>query len=109
MAGWLAGWGWVVGETDLNENPVVSLDFDLDFGPQFRVCQKQKGGGMMNNVPRISIIILEVSLFDSYFRQHKYCKMTVFTFQFGGFTNEVEQKFQTGHKTGHIQLHANIL
>ena len=27
--GWLAGGGWVVGESDLNENPVVSLDLDF--------------------------------------------------------------------------------
>ena len=32
--GWVAGWlaGWVVGKSDFNENPVVSLDLDLDFG-----------------------------------------------------------------------------
>ena len=35
MAGWLAG--WVVGKSDFNENPVVSLD--LDFGLRLRVCQ----------------------------------------------------------------------
>ena len=37
MAGWLAG--WVVGKSDFNENPVVSLD--LDFGLRLRVCQFQ--------------------------------------------------------------------
>ena len=31
--------GWVVGKSDFNENPVVSLDLDLDFGLQLRVCQ----------------------------------------------------------------------
>ena len=34
---WLAG--WVVGKSDFNENPVVSLDLDLDFGLRLRVCQ----------------------------------------------------------------------
>ena len=29
--------GWVVGKSDFNENPVVSLD--LDFGLRLRVCQ----------------------------------------------------------------------
>ena len=28
--GWVAG--WLVGKSDFNENPVVSLDLDLDFG-----------------------------------------------------------------------------
>ena len=43
MAGWLAGrlGGWVVGKSDFNENPVVSLDLDLDFGLRLRVCQKR--------------------------------------------------------------------
>ena len=31
--------GWVTGKSDFNENPVVSLDLDLDFGLQLRVCQ----------------------------------------------------------------------
>ena len=41
--GWRWGWlaGWVVGKSDFNENPVVSLDLDLDFGLQLRVCQKE--------------------------------------------------------------------
>ena len=39
--GWVAG--WVVGKSDFNENPVVSLDFDFDFGLRLRVCQKQLG------------------------------------------------------------------
>ena len=30
----------MVGKTDFNENPVVSLDLDLDFGLRIRVCQK---------------------------------------------------------------------
>ena len=34
--------GWVVGKSDFNENPVVSLDLDLDFGLRLRVCQKEK-------------------------------------------------------------------
>ena len=29
LAGWLAGGGWVVGESDFNENSVVSLDLDF--------------------------------------------------------------------------------
>ena len=35
---WWGGWlaGWVVGESDFNENPVVSLDLDLDFGLRLR-------------------------------------------------------------------------
>ena len=33
--------GWVVGKSDFNENPVVSLDLDLDFGLRLRVCQKR--------------------------------------------------------------------
>ena len=36
----MAGWGWVVGKSDFNENPVVSLD--LDFGLRLRVCQNFK-------------------------------------------------------------------
>ena len=35
LGGWVAG--WVVGKSDFNENPVVSLD--LDFGLRLRVCQ----------------------------------------------------------------------
>ena len=35
--GWMAG--WVVGNSDFNENPVVSLDLDLDFVLVLRVCQ----------------------------------------------------------------------
>ena len=33
LGDWLGGWlgGWVVGKSDFNENPVVSLDLDLDF------------------------------------------------------------------------------
>ena len=31
--------GWVVGKSDFNKNPVVSLDFD--FGLRLRVCQFQ--------------------------------------------------------------------
>ena len=34
--------GWVVGKSDFNENPVVSLDLDLDFGLRLRVCQNFK-------------------------------------------------------------------
>ena len=30
MAGWLAG--WLVGNCDFNENPVVHLDLDFDLG-----------------------------------------------------------------------------
>ena len=30
--------GWVVGKSDFNENPVVSLDLDLDFGLRLKVC-----------------------------------------------------------------------
>ena len=39
--GWVAGGGggWVVGKSDFNENPVVGLDLDLDFGLRLRVCQ----------------------------------------------------------------------
>ena len=29
----------MVGKSDVNENPVVSLDLDLDFGLRLRVCQ----------------------------------------------------------------------
>ena len=29
----------MVGKSDFNENPVVSLDLDLDFGLRLRVCQ----------------------------------------------------------------------
>ena len=29
----------MVGKSDFNENPVVSLDLDLDFGFRLRVCQ----------------------------------------------------------------------
>ena len=36
-----SGWVGVVGKSDFNENPVVSLDLDLDFGLWLRVCQKQ--------------------------------------------------------------------
>ena len=37
--GGVGGAGWVVGKSDFNENPVVSLDLDLDFGLRLRVCQ----------------------------------------------------------------------
>ena len=33
------GWLGVVGKSDFNENPVVSLDLDFDFGLRLRVCQ----------------------------------------------------------------------
>ena len=39
--GWLGGWLGVVGKSDFNENPGVSLDLDLDFGLRLRVCQLQ--------------------------------------------------------------------
>ena len=39
VAGGGGGGDWVVGKTDFNENPVVSLDLDLDFGLRLRVCQ----------------------------------------------------------------------
>ena len=53
----MAGWGWlggrVVGKSDFNENPVISLDLDLDFGPRLRVQRGLKytlpgtrGGGI---------------------------------------------------------------
>ena len=37
----MAGGGWlgVVGKSDFNENPVVSLDLDLDFELRLKVCQ----------------------------------------------------------------------
>ena len=38
LAGWPAA-GQPVGKSDFNENPVVSLDLDLDFGLRLRVCQ----------------------------------------------------------------------
>ena len=34
--------GRVVGKSNFNENPAVSLDLDLDFGVQLRVCQLLK-------------------------------------------------------------------
>ena len=34
--------GWVVGKSDFDENPVVSLDLDLDFGLRLRVYQYMK-------------------------------------------------------------------
>ena len=43
----------MVGKSDFNENPVVSLDLDLDFGLRLRVCQnltcntKEKFGGVI--------------------------------------------------------------
>ena len=37
MGGWLGD--LVVGKSDFNENPVVSLELDLDFGLRLRVCQ----------------------------------------------------------------------
>ena len=43
VAGWLGVAGWVVGKSDFNENPVVSLDLDLDFGLRLRVCQNHSG------------------------------------------------------------------
>ena len=32
----------MVGKSDFNKNPVVSLDLDLDFGLRLRVCQFEK-------------------------------------------------------------------
>ena len=40
LAGWLGMVGWVVGKSDFNENQVVSLDLDLDFGLRLKVCQQ---------------------------------------------------------------------
>ena len=40
MAGLVAG--WVVGKSDFNENPVVSLDLDLDFDLGFVKSKKYK-------------------------------------------------------------------
>ena len=37
----------VVGKSDFNENPVVSLDLDLDFGLRLRVCQKRLFSGRL--------------------------------------------------------------
>ena len=42
LDGWVSGGGWVVGKSDFNENPVVSLDLDLDFGLRLRVCKQLK-------------------------------------------------------------------
>ena len=35
-----SGWGWVVGKSDFNENPVVSLDLDFDLGFVNKMFQK---------------------------------------------------------------------
>ena len=59
MAGWLGGWGWLVGKSDINENPVVSLDLDLDFGLRHRVCQKK----LLNNFEGKLSIQLGIFLF----------------------------------------------
>ena len=45
--GWLAGllgWldGWVAGKSYFKENQVISLNMDLDFGLQLKVCQYHK-------------------------------------------------------------------
>ena len=42
MASWLAGGGWLVGKSDFDENPVISLDLDLDFGLRLGVCPNPK-------------------------------------------------------------------
>ena len=34
-----AGWLGVVGKSDFNENPVISVDLDFNFGLQISVCQ----------------------------------------------------------------------
>ena len=39
MAGVAGVAGWVVGKSDFNENPFVSLGLDLDYGLRLRVCQ----------------------------------------------------------------------
>ena len=38
-AGWQERAGWLVGKFDFNENPVISLDVDLDFGLRLIDCQ----------------------------------------------------------------------
>ena len=45
------GGGWVVGKSDFNENPVVSLDLDLDFGLRLRVCQKPEDKNLPKQNP----------------------------------------------------------
>ena len=50
MGGWLGVAGWVVGKSDFDENPVVSLD--LDFGLRLRVCQyRRKENNNLKKIP----------------------------------------------------------
>ena len=57
MAGWLAGWGGVVGKSDFNENPFVSLDLDLDFGLRLGVCQQSLRLSPYNPARKLRLII----------------------------------------------------
>ena len=43
---------WVVGKSDFNENPVVCLDLDLDFGLRLRVCQNQENDNGLRCISR---------------------------------------------------------
>ena len=49
----------MVGKSDFNENPVVSLDLDLDFGLRLRVCQKAiMGSGIKVMITLIAYVFL---------------------------------------------------
>ena len=55
----------MVGKSDFNENPVVSLDFDFDYGLRLRVCQFRLE--LYNSVR----IFFDLSLFDSLETPHE--------------------------------------
>ena len=63
---WLAGGGWLVGNSDFNENPVVSLDLEMDLGLRLRVCQNTKIRNLrlfynyfVNLKPKVAIQIID--------------------------------------------------
>ena len=55
--------GWV-GKSDFNENPVVGLDLDLDFGLRLRVCQQpyKDDYKKMNTTRPVTIITTIITL-----------------------------------------------
>ena len=49
--------GWVVGKSDFNENPAVSLDLDLDCGLRLRVCQNCEVQKSLDNDKQASLTL----------------------------------------------------
>ena len=63
----VAGWGWVVGKSDFNENPVVSFDLDLVFLNTY-----------LHPVPHIEFMVYATKFLRK-FISNVTAKMTIFT------------------------------